>query len=308
MNRKIGITMGDPKGIGPEIILKALNELRPLHDRIIIYINDKRISCHDFIETTNQRGQQNLHPISDSKAATVALSSLEAVTSDVLSGKIDAIVTAPVNKRRIQYILSNFTGHTSYLAKRCKIETPVMMFIADKKHRMPPISVVTTHKPIKDVPKSITPDLVHSVIKITSSAVTEITGTNAISLAVTGLNPHAGEYGLLGNEESEVIVPAMERARNEGIPCQGPFPADAVFAKNKLSQYDGIVAMYHDQAMVPTKLIAGVSCVNITLGLPFIRTSPGHGTAEDIAGQNIADPSGMILAIQTAFDMPHDKK
>lgn len=307
----VGITMGDPKGVGPEIIVKALAELPPeLRHRVRIY-GDRAVfeqaakqagsifAPELFTATSHQ--QENIEVISDDTAARMTLGALDAALEDIKHKRITSLVTAPLNKERITSLLLDFTGHTEYLRKKAKVETSVMSFVGEEERKTFRLGLVTTHQPLAEVAGSITKEKVLSTLKICASALSDLFGIKESRLAVLGLNPHAGEGGHLGLEEKLQIEPAMNSAANESnISCFGPFPADAFFAKGKQLDYDMVVAMYHDQGLIPMKLLYPLRAVNVTLGLPFVRTSPGHGTAEDIAWKNKANAEGMHAAIEMA--------
>ncbi len=307
----IGITMGDPKGIGPEIIIKALQRLdAPLADRIIIYgdsnvfeeayklINSDSIHLN-FKSTSNSKKHPN--DMSDREAAEVTLAALNQAMEDAKNDKLGAIVTAPVNKSRLNLVCPNFIGHTEYLASASEVQDPTMIFITENaRNNTPVLSLVTTHAPIADLPSLITHHRVLSTIIKTSEVVRDHTGRNDISIAVASFNPHAGEDGLLGREEIDVIKPAIADVGERGIDCKGPFPADGLFNQTNFSRYDGIVAMYHDQGLAPLKALGLEKVVNFTVGLPYTRTSPAHGTAEDIAWKGLANESSLLSAIGVA--------
>ncbi|MBI4126504.1 MAG: 4-hydroxythreonine-4-phosphate dehydrogenase PdxA [Deltaproteobacteria bacterium] len=284
----IGIATGDPKGIGPEVVAKALAQLP---DAI-------RKRCRIF-------GDCSLDPRtpSETDAAKIALTALDAAIAAIKTGEITSLVTAPVNKARLQQLVPDFTGHTGYLAKAFGVKDVVMMFVLQKGRggsRTAPTCIVltTVHIPIAEVSRSLTSEKILMTIRITAQGMREHFGIASPHIAVLGLNPHAGENGALGREEIETIIPAIEEARRQGINCTGPFPADSFFKRSP--SYDAVIAMYHDQGLIPAKLLGAGHVVNMTLGLPFVRTDPAHGTAEDIAGKGIADPRGMIAAIELA--------
>lgn len=310
---RIGITMGDPKGIGPETVAKAVGAISPdLRAHLRIY-GDRTV----LDAAANMAGRAfdpkqiaitsstclPVGSISDPDAARITLLALDAAVADIKSGVTSALVTAPVNKLRLQSVDPSFVGHTERLAKAAGVKDIVMMFACpphSPKHQAVRISLVTSHVALKDVPSRITRQRIHTTIRMTNDALIRFFNCATPRIAVLALNPHTGEGGALGTEELEFIVPAIEKARKDGINCQGPLQAEIIFSKMADIDFDGIVAMYHDQGLTPMKLICPKKSVNITLGLPFIRTSPGHGTAEDIAWRNKASEDGMVAAIEMA--------
>lgn len=310
---KIGVTIGDPKGIGPEITAKAMKLLPPeLCARLRIYGDRTALEAAGNITgmtfdpkqlTIISSTQPPIGSISDPDAARVALAAVDAAVADVKSGAIGAIVTAPVNKHRMQIVDPAFIGHTERLAKAAGAKDIVMMFSCPAhtpQHEALRISLVTSHLAIKDVPSRITRQRIVTTIKMTAEALTGYFGCSTPRIAVLALNPHAGENGALGSEEMEHIIPAIAKARKEGITCIGPIQPEVVFARARNIDFDAVVAMYHDQGLTPIKMVCPKRSINITLGLPFIRTSPGHGTAEDIAWRGKAEGDGMAAAIEMA--------
>ena len=313
----IGITMGDPKGIGPEIIAKAWRALTDEErDDIVIY-GDLTVlnAAADLTQTVFNHKQlvitsSTMPPaqkVDNDEAARIAISAIDAATSDAASGKIAAIVTAPVNKHRMRSAKPGFTGHTEYLAKIAHVRDVVMMFAPEdyssvdiKGIKRACFSLVTTHLPISEVPAAITTDRVLATVRQTHHAMVNFFACPDARIAVMSLNPHAGESGAMGSEEKSAITPAIQRASKEGINCFGPLAADSLFRNMSDFDYDAVVAMYHDQGLLPAKLLCGCGCVNMTLGLPYLRTSPGHGTAEDIAWLGTADEAGMLSSIRLA--------
>ncbi len=264
---KLAVTLGDPAGIGPEVVDKALSETYGAELAVLG---------------------------SRSGGAREALAAIDEALGLALAGKVQGIVTAPVSKERIARSGVPFTGHTEYLAARAGVRQPVMLFAAGALR----VALVTTHVPIRKVPALITADRVLGTIRETARGLTELFGILDPRLAVCGLNPHAGEGGEFGREEIEAIAPAIEVARKEGLRAEGPYAADTVWRR----PCDAIVAMSHDQGLGPVKAMHP-DAVNVTLGLPFVRTSPDHGTAFDIAGRGAADAGPMIAAIRLAVEM-----
>lgn len=283
--KTIGITMGDPSGVGPEVVYKALKDPSVASLANFICIGDKKllrgVSCSIIDIPYKSSGEGSLR-------------FLERAVDLVKGGVIDALVTAPLSKEKVSKYSVNFKGHTEYLADAFGVKQFDMMFIAPQAR----LSLVTRHVPVKDIPKMITKKAVLSSIELMNETLKNQFNIKNPRIAVLGLNPHAGENGLLGFEDVKQIVPAITAAQKSGIKAFGPFPADTFFCKDK--GFDGIVAMYHDQGLAPMKGLYFKDLVNFTAGLPFVRTSPVHGTAFDIAGKGIADPSSMIASIKLA--------
>jgi 4-hydroxythreonine-4-phosphate dehydrogenase len=226
-----------------------------------------------------------------------ALISLEKATDDLVSGAIDALVTAPINKHNIQSETFKFPGHTEYLQERSGSKD-VLMFLLSEDIR---VGVVTGHIPLAGVAQSITKEKIVKKLVLMNESLKKDFWIEKPKIAVLGLNPHAGDNGLLGSEEEQVIMPAIQEAFDKGVICFGPYPADGFFGKGSFRQFDAVLAMYHDQGLIPFKTLAFSTGVNYTAGLKFVRTSPDHGTGYDIAGKNIADPSSFIEAIFSAI-------
>ena len=310
----IGITMGDPGGIGPEVILKALTspEIRAAANYVVIgsekvlsNISDRvlsdNISVLDLDNFTVNNALSH-KPLPDSGKASVEyiLKGLDLA----INGKIDALVTAPISKEAIKLAGYNYAGHTELLKEKTSVEN-VVMFMVGKGLR---VSFVTTHLAVNEISGAINQENVFSTIQITATGLKTFFGIDQPKIAVCGLNPHCGDGDCFGTEERDVIVPAIERAQKMGINCHGPLSADTVFNKALNGEFDIVVVQFHDQGAIPIKMYAFDSGVNITLGIPVIRTSPTHGTAFDIAGKGIADPGSMIEAIKTAVMMKEARK
>ena len=319
----IGITMGDPVGIGPEVILKALRtpliyeKCRPL------VIGDIRI-----MDRARQILQSplNLGAVSDPKTGRYELGGVDVLCcSDIdpdkaswarpapstgkamigyittatrlaLEGKTAAVVTCPINKTAMKMAGSEFHGHTELIAQLTRTEKYCMMLAGSRLR----VVLVTIHIPLRDVAKSISADEVENVIEITGHALKARFGIAAPCIAVAALNPHAGEEGMFGDEEEKIIVPGVTRSKAKGFKIHGPLPPDTVFYHALNGAFDAVVCMYHDQGLIPFKMIHFKDGVNTTLGLPIIRTSVDHGTAYDIAGTGKADPGSLIAAIEMA--------
>ncbi len=317
----IGITMGDPAGIGPEIILKALR--RPhVHSfcRPLVFGTTRFLKNSHLYDSANMVCRPIGHPseasfgkgticiielpassrirIGKGNAASgaAALTYLDSAVESARRGEIDALVTAPLSKagiRRAGY--SSFVGHTEYLADKAGSPAVAMMFHGKRLN----VALVTTHIPLKSVPAAISARKILSVIRLSHTALEKL-GIARPRIAVAGLNPHAGEQKTFGEEDAKIIAPAVRTARRGGIDVRGPLPADTLFHAAYHEAYDLIVAMYHDQALAPFKMIAFDSGVNITLGLPFVRTSVDHGTAFDIAGKGTASERSLVEALKVA--------
>jgi 4-hydroxythreonine-4-phosphate dehydrogenase len=308
----IGITMGDPNGVGPEVIVKAIssNEIKDLCEIVIFgdagilqkaannsITELKIIECSEF-------GLEDLKPSTlDRKAGQASLDYITTAVNSALKNEIDAIVTAPISKESTHLAGSKYPGHTEMLKDLSGSNQAVMMFEGNKFKVM----LVTIHEALSNVPKLISKDRVLSTIKLTHDSLVNLFKIDAPKIVVCGLNPHAGESGAFGNEEIDHIIPAVEEAKELGINIEGPLPADTLFYYANLGKWDAVVAMYHDQGLIPFKMVSFNDGVNITLGLPIIRTSPDHGTAFDIAWKGVADPSSMIAAIKVAAQFAINK-
>lgn len=322
MNDLIGITLGDPSGIGPEVALKALaalpkenaNRYLLIGDRILIEHWNKclglSLGIKPYRREDNSSRYTFYNPLKSSLSDPLPQGSIEAGTAAMawlqhgaelcLRGEIHALVTAPVNKEAIIKTGVPFTGQTEYLSKLAGTqETAMMLLGTDDRGRWLRVVLVTTHLPICDVPSQIQPAKIERAIRLARSACQKLKLPSS-RIGVCGLNPHAGEGGHLGREEIEKIAPVVKKMRQEGYGVEGPLPADTLFYQAYRGEFEIVVAMYHDQGLAPLKMVAFESGINWTLGLPFIRTSPDHGTAYDIAGQGVANPQSMLAAIHLA--------
>jgi 4-phospho-D-threonate 3-dehydrogenase / 4-phospho-D-erythronate 3-dehydrogenase len=296
MKTKIAITIGDPAGIGSELILKALNSSRLPKNFVPILVGSKivlekaakelnlnlpKIEC---IEPNNfDASKLKWGEISEANGR-LAAEAVILATKMALAGEVDAIVTAPINKEAIQLAGYHFPGHTELLAKLCGTEEFAMMLAGEKLK----VVLVTTHLPLGKVSEEISTEKILSKIQIAHFSLKKYWRKEKPKIAVCALNPHGGEHGLFGHEEARIIEPAVKIAQEENIDAIGPLPSDTLFAKAQHGEYDAVICMYHDQALIPLKMVSFGKGVNITLGLPIIRTSVDHGTAFDIAGQGVA--------------------
>lgn len=309
---KIGITMGDPNGVGPEVVVKALTHPDVLDLCEVVIFGDLEIiqkaanntALSTKINQCSEFGAKDLNPGTiDKKAGQASLDYIKTAVKSAMANEVDAIVTAPISKESTHLAGSTYPGHTEMLKDLTGASEAVMMFEGQKFKVM----LVTIHEALADVPGLITKDRVMSTIKITQDALTNLFKIDQPKIVACGLNPHAGESGAFGREEIDHIIPAVEDARDIGINIDGPLPADTLFYYANQGRWDAVIAMYHDQGLIPFKMISFNDGVNITLGLPIIRTSPDHGTAFDIAWKGKADPSSMVEAIKVATQLAKNK-
>ena len=324
---RVGITQGDTNGIGPEVILKVMSdpqfmelctpiiygspkvmayhrkaiEMQPLSVNNILGAEQAKdgavnlVDVHSGEEVKIELGQTG------KQAGNAAFKALEAAVADLKHGLIDVLVTAPIHTENIRSNEFQFNGHTDYLQASLGEGEPAMMMLCHEGLR---VALVTTHLPIAQVPAAITQESVLEKIRLLDKALTRDFGIVKPRIAVLALNPHAGENGLLGHEEAQVIAPAIEQAYGqEKILCFGPYAADGFFGNRQYRQFDAVLAMYHDQGLAPFKTLAMDEGVNYTAGLPYVRTSPDHGTGYDIAGKGVASEQSMRQAIYAAIDI-----
>jgi len=321
---RVGISIGDINGIGPEVIMKSLNDGRILIDCTpIIYGASKALSFHkktldlkDFnfqtVSSAEEAVNRKVNVINvlsgelefklgeaTEQGGKYAFESLEKATQDLASGKIDVLVTAPISKDAMGKSGFKFPGHTEYLADLAGEEEALMLMISPSLK----LGLVTSHIPLKEVSETISIDKVTDKIKQFAASLKRDFAISRPKIAVFGINPHAGESGKMGSEEQDVISPAIGKAKNEGILAFGPFSADGFFGSGAMSSYDGVLAMYHDQGLAAFKAMSFDEGVNFTAGLPIIRTSPDHGTAFDIVGKDKASGQSMRNAIYLAIDV-----
>jgi 4-phospho-D-threonate 3-dehydrogenase / 4-phospho-D-erythronate 3-dehydrogenase len=279
---RVAITIGDPAGIGPEIAAKAAVSPRVLE------------VCSPVLYGRIYTPGVEAGRLS-AEAGHTAHGAIVAAVEDAMAGTVDAIATAPINKQAFALAGLPWRGHTELLAHLTGAPSVAMMFHADALR----VVLATIHVPLAAVPHLLTRETVERVIRLAARELPRF-GFDRARLAVCGLNPHAGEGGVLGEEEQRVIEPAIAACAGDGISVAGPFPADTLFVRASRGEYDAVIACYHDQGLIPIKLLAFGKSVNVTLGLPIIRTSVDHGTAFDIAGKNVADPGSMIEAVRLA--------
>jgi 4-hydroxythreonine-4-phosphate dehydrogenase len=278
---RIGITVGDPAGIGPEIARKAAADPRVVDVcQPVLYGPD---------EDGFARGRVS------AEAGRAAYDAIVSAVEDARAGKLAAIATAPINKAAFAAARLPWRGHTELLAHLTGAHRVAMMFHADVLR----VVLATIHIPLAEVPQALSRERLEDVIDLAASELPRF-GLPSPRLALAGLNPHAGEHGLIGLEEDATLRPAVEASRRRGIDIAGPLPADTVFVRSMNGEFDAVIACYHDQGLIPIKLVAFGRAVNVTLGLPIIRTSVDHGTAFDIAGRGIADPSSLVQAVLLA--------
>lgn len=325
MNRiKIGISIGDLNGIGLEVILKAVSDKRLLASCLpVIYGSSKVISYHkntvqleDFpltvVENADELDNNAVNVINcwnenvrialgqiTEEGGRYAWESLERATADWTAGKIDALVTAPIHKKAMELVGFPHKGHTEYLAQKAGCADSLMLLVQDELR----VGLATNHIPISQVAGNITRDRVLHKIEMFYTTLIRDFGIVRPKLAVLGLNPHAGDGGALGSEDLSEILPAVQAAQEKGWTVLGPYAADGFFGSGNFRHFDGILAMYHDQGLVPFKTLAFGGGVNYTAGLPLVRTSPDHGTGFDIAGQNAASPDSFLRALFLACDV-----
>lgn len=321
---RIGITLGDINGIGPEVIIKALADSRLLSmitpvvygsTRVLSYYR-KLMNLEEFnysqVKTKGQFFQKTINVVNcwedmieilpgqpSKQAGKAALLSLQKVVEDSKEGFLDGFVTGPIDKNTIHGDEFPFRGHTEYLTATFGAGESLMLMVGNDLR----VGLVTEHVPVKEVASLITKERVELKIRLLEMSLKKDFGISKPKIAILGLNPHAGDEGLLGTEENEIIKPVISDLKTKGKIIMGPFAADGFFAAGQHSKYDGIMAMYHDQGLVAFKTIAFENGVNFTAGLPIVRTSPDHGTAYNIAGKNLADESSFRQAIYTACDI-----
>ena len=326
---RVGVSIGDPNGIGMEVIIKTFMDNRMMQMCTpIVYASSKTASFHrkalgindfsfNFIKTAEQANPKNANLINVWEEEIVielgkdtqtggkyALKSFEAALKDLKEGKIDVLVTAPLNKHNIPSEKSQFIGHTEFLTNYFAAQDHLMMMVGDELR----IATVTGHIPLSEVASALSTQKIENKAKIFLKSLTEDFGIRKPKIALLGLNPHAGDNGLLGKEEETIILPAINNLKNEGHLVYGPFGADGFFGSGNFTKFDGILSMYHDQGLVPFKTLAFENGVNFTAGLSVVRTSPDHGTAYDIAGKNCANEQSFRSSVYLALDIFNQRK
>lgn len=322
---RVGITHGDINGIGYEVILKTFSDQRMTELCVpIIYGSSKVAAYHrkaldlpavniNVVSRAEEAGLNRVNIIncveddikveltqSTPVAGRAAYKALETAVTDLKSGAIDVLVTAPINKHNVQNAQFHFPGHTEYLEQTLGDGQKALMILMTDTLR---VALVTGHIPVSQVPSQITVENIVTKLQVFNQSLKQDFTIIKPRIAVLALNPHAGDNGVIGNEEAEIIKPAMEEAERLGVMSFGPFPADGFFGSKMYEDFDGVLAMYHDQGLAPFKALAMEEGVNYTAGLPFVRTSPAHGTAYNIAGQNLASESSFRQAVYTALDV-----
>ena len=323
LKKRIAISMGDPGGIGPEVILKSISKLnsknvvwivvgsenvfRKCAEEMKIIFPFTVVTDNDFSEVGSRNILVNIEKDCDSsfdtgkiseKNAQLAMKSLEVATQLCLNDKVQGLCTAPINKSAMRLICPQFVGHTEFLAERSKAPVHAMAFFSAKLR----VVLVTIHLALKDVAGHLTENLIYEKILLMDEALRRYTSIKQPKIAVCALNPHGRETG---DEEDRVIAPAVEKAKENHVNVSGPWSADQLFHEAYEGRYDAVVSMYHDQGLAPFKMVSFHDGVNVTLGLPFVRTSPDHGTAFDIAFQNKADSRSMESAMKLAAEFVH---
>lgn len=318
----IAISMGDPNGIGAEIIMKALQR-RDVLDRctplVVMPVKlwnfyTQQLGIKLPINVVKQADRVQAHRVNvfyeedrnfqvsfgeaDSEAGALAFQSLETAVNLVKNGHAQALVTAPINKFTIQSEHFDFPGHTEYLETRWQGNSLMLLI-----HELLRVAMVTSHVPLQKVPEMISKERLQSKIRELQSSMVRDFGISRPKIAILGLNPHSGDNGLLGKEENEIIIPLIAEMWAKGDLIFGPFAADSFFQPENLRKFDAVLGMYHDQVLIPFKTMAMWEGVNFTAGLEFVRTSPDHGTGFDIAGKNIADETSMVEALLSAVDL-----
>jgi 4-hydroxythreonine-4-phosphate dehydrogenase len=326
MNHKprIGITLGDVNGIGPEVVLKALADNRVLNIATPVVYGSGRVVSHykkllniedlnySQVKSKGQFAHKSINVVNcweesleinpgkqTAEGGKAALTALKQACEDLKEGSLDALVTAPIDKKTVHSDEFPFTGHTEFLSKFFNASESLMFMISDSLR----VGLVTEHIPVSKIATSVTKEKIEAKLMVMEASLRKDFGINKPKIAVLSLNPHAGDNGLIGSEDDTIIKPIVNDLRNKGRLVFGPFPADGFFGSSQYTKYDGILAMYHDQGLIPFKAIAFDNGVNFTAGLPVVRTSPDHGTAFSIAGKNQASEVSLREAIYRAVDI-----
>lgn len=322
-NVVVGITHGDFNGIGYEVIMKALSDNRIFDNKTIIVYGSPKVAAYhrkmldmnnfnfNLISSPSEANPKRANIINcldnnvrvDVGKSTIdagkgSVAALKAAVADLKEGNIDVLVTCPINKENVSQAGFDFPGHTEYLAHEFEAKQELMLMVSD----VMKVGVVTGHIPLSSVPEKITESAVLDRIRLLSNALKKDFTVRKPRIALLGLNPHAGDKGVIGSEDDTILLPAIQKANEKGMVADGPFPADGFFGSTDYRKYDAILAMYHDQGLVPFKAMSFDTGVNYTAGLSVIRTSPGHGTAYSIAGKGIASERSLREAIYLAVD------
>ena len=324
----IGISCGDLNGIGPELIIKTFSDTRLLEyctpvifasNKVINFyrksladinfsfstikdstrINPKQVNVYNCWEEDVNIAPGQL----TTEAGKCAIDSLVIAAEALKAGKLDGLITAPIHKKNIQSDTFKHAGHTPYLKQLFEVKDVVMFMVAENMK----VALLTEHVPLKDVAQYITKDAIISKLRLVNDSLKKDFGISKPKIAVLALNPHAGDEGLLGKEEEEIIRPAIKEAKQKDVFCFGPYSADAFFARGQHERFDAVLALYHDQGLIPFKSLAHGEGVNYTAGLAGVRTSPDHGTAFDIAGKGIADETSFRAALYTCLDIIYNR-
>lgn len=326
---RIGITHGDINGVGYEVILKSFSDARMFDICTpILYGSSKVASYHKKMLTIPDYPFniiKDIHDFSEKKfnilniikeevkidigkstkiGGELALKALNLACDDIKNGNIEALVTAPINKKNIQSETFKFPGHTEYLTQKFGSPDTLMMMVCNKIR----IGILTSHLPLKEVPKVVTKELLMKKIEVMNESLKSDFGISMPKIAVLALNPHAGDNGVNGDEDQKIVIPAVNQCFEKGILVYGSYPADGFFGSSEFNHFDGVLALYHDQGLIPFKLMSFTDGVNYTAGLPFVRTSPAHGTGYEIAGKNIACEQSFRNAIYLACDIIKNRK
>ena len=328
-NLMLGISQGDVNGIGYEVMIKCFYDSRMMeHCTPILYGSSKVLSYHKKLANASDFPFVNIRYASQAEAnkfnilniiqeeikldigqpteigGKLAAMSLDLACDDLMAGKFDALVTNPINKKAVQSEDFKFNGHTEFLTKKFQVEDSLMIMTSNKIH----IGIMTNHLAIADVPKAVTRDLLRRKLNIFNESLKRDFGIRMPKIAVLALNPHAGDLGVNGDEDQTLIAPIIKELFDNGILVFGPYPADGFFGSSAINNFDGVLALYHDQGLIPFKLISFTEGVNFTAGLPFVRTSPAHGTAYEIAGKNIASAHSFRNAAFLACDIVKNRR
>ncbi len=309
LRSRIVITMGDPSGIGPEITEKVIRNNSISHKYNLIVVGNRNLLTHSvpdhvkFVEMEEYSETTFPKCIPNNVSGKASMDYIIKAVELIKNNYADALCTCPINKKSIQMAGYKYKGHTDFLADLTGADNYSMMLGCSELK----VVLVTAHIPVKDISPTLTKEKIHATILNTHNA-GRLFGCFPPKIAITGLNPHAGDSGVIGTEESDLITPAVKQARSRNIDISMPYPADTLFCENNLKKFDFFIAMYHDQGLIPLKMKCFKSAVNVTLNLPIIRTSVDHGTAYEIVGKNKADETSLINAIKTADMMVKNAK